>query len=59
MCGMAGEGKREKSSYRAFNGILFEMAVEIVVNPLTEREKGRFPPNPQPQALNDLHLADI
>jgi integrase/recombinase XerD len=59
MCGMAGEGKHEKSSYRAFNGILFEMAVEIVVNPLTEREKGRFPPNPQPQALNDLHLIEL
>lgn len=35
------------------------MAVEILPNPLAEREKGRFPPNPQPQALNDLHSIEL
>jgi integrase/recombinase XerD len=35
------------------------MAVEIVPNPLAEREKGRFLANPQPQARNDTHLIEL
>jgi integrase/recombinase XerD len=35
------------------------MPVDIVPNPLVEREKGRFLPNPRPQALNDLHFIEL
>jgi integrase/recombinase XerD len=59
MCEMLIPGKHENSSYRAFGATLLPMAVEIVLNPLAEREKGRFLPNPQPQALNDLHLLEL
>ena len=35
------------------------MGIEIVPNPLAECEKGRFLPNPHPQALNDQHLIEL
>jgi integrase/recombinase XerD len=56
---MTGSDKHEKFSYRASDGILIEMPVEIVPNPLAEREKGRFLPNPQPQARDDLPLIEL
>ena len=35
------------------------MAVELLPNPLVEREKGRFLLNPPPQAHNDRHLIEL
>ena len=35
------------------------MTVELVPNPLAEREKGRFLPNGSPQAHHDLHLIEL
>ena len=36
-----------------------KMALEIVPNPLAERETGRFLPNPLPQAVSDSHLLEL
>jgi integrase/recombinase XerD len=36
-----------------------KMAIEIVPNPLAERETGRFLPNPLPQAVSDSHLLEL